>query len=254
MSTDRLNEKIDEMRRAYPSLRFLEAANQDGLTWEGPLCPIRSVSDLNALLDDLENDTPVEITVGEFAEIVHHPDCVVPHNDHRLTSQVEHPVREFVVRIVDFGNDRQPEASVLDSPIPSERWKHRWGDEGVCAYAPWEHPWSAADSSIVDFVDHVLIWLFKQNIYAQTEVWIGKETPHTTEFLFNTIKPVDRCYCGLDKIYENCHRIVHGYELHGDNWLIFEAWLSVQRSKPHRYEELVNRLPKRSAHGSLNKT
>lgn len=248
MSQERRNDKIKAMRRHYPSLRLVENTGGDELVWEGCLCPLRSVNDLNALLNDIENDREVQIIGGELSEIAHHSDCDMPHTEHRLTELIQDPIREFRVRIVDFGTNQQPEATVLDSPIPPELWRHRWGERGICAYAPWEYPWSAETSSIVEFVDHSLIWLFKQNVYSQTKVWIGKEMSHNTDFLFKTIGPTHRCFCGSEKDYGACHQDAHGRELYGIYWIFFKAWLThVQDSRYRRLETIVSWLPKKFA-------
>jgi hypothetical protein len=246
MFIDRRNEKIQAMRKAYPSLGLVNSDNEHELVWEGLLLPIRSTNDLSALLDDLENDRDIEINSGESSELVHHSKCELTHSHHRLISLIKHPIREFQIRVVDFGDDRQPQAMVINSPIPPELWKHGWRDSGVCAYAPWEYPWSDEKSSIVDFVDHVLIWLFKQNVYSQTNVWLGSEISHRVDFLLRTLKPNDRCHCGADKQYKDCHRIVNGAELYGDYWIEFEKWLRVYRPKPY-FETIAERRPRPTA-------
>lgn len=225
------------MRRAYPSLLPTEHDEGARLTWEGMLCPLRSVAELDAILEDLENDRRVEIIGGEFAEIVHASNCQVSHGQHHLAPLLTEIVQNFRIRIVDFGTDQQPQAIVVESPLPVTKWRHRIGDDGICVYAPWEYPWQGESSSIVEFVDHSLIFLFKQVVYLQTGVWLGRETPHDLEFLLTTISPTDRCSCGSVQTYEECCRPRHFINA------ALESWLRSYRLDGRRFERVVAAHP-----------
>lgn len=237
-------EKIEAMRRAYPSLGLCDPPEEGQLIWEGTLCPLRSVDELDAILDDLEHDRDIEIIAGEFSQIVHHSQCRADHVPHRLSPLITQPIQEFKIRIVDFGTDRLPEAKVLDTRIPSTKWQHLRGDSGICAYAPWTYPWRAGSSSIVEFVDHSLIWLFKQIVYLQASVWIGSETPHRAEYLLKTIGPTDKCACGSGENYEDCCRLRHGYQVYGEAWVFFEVWMATHKADRRRFEAVTRQLSK----------
>ena len=217
-------DKIESMRRAYPSLRFISDEN-DVLTWEGWVQPLLAINELDALLDDLEHDRDVIIDRGDACGIVHHTECKIEHGVHRLSHRITSPTRLFKIRIRDFQDGRLPRADVLEPKITENLRRHNWGSTGICAFAPWEYPWDLETSQIIEFVDHSLIWLLKWNVFAQTDKWLGRETSHDRRFLLNTIRPSQRCYCGLGKSYENCHRRLDGYELYRENWLFVEAWL-----------------------------
>jgi hypothetical protein len=236
MRSELRKEKIDSMRRCYPSLGVIRSENTRSVIWDGWLQPMRSDDQLDALLDDFDNDRPVEIVRGELYELRHDQECRIAHGEHRLKSKIKEPIRLFKVRVEDFGDKRVPRARVLEPHIPTDERRHNIGADGICGFAPWEHPWDPDVSQIVDFVDHSLIWLFKQTIYSQSKHWLGSETPHDTEFLLKTIKPTEPCYCGAGKNYADCHRGANRNELYGDARAFFEAWLSAYRSDFRRFE------------------
>lgn len=224
------------MRRSYPSLRVTSSEDTGSLVWKGWLQPIRSEDELDALLNDLDNDRPVEIVRGELYELRHDPECQIVHAEHKLRGKIKEPIRLFRVRVEDFGDKRVPQARVLEPPIPADERRHHLGPDGICGFAPWEHPWNPDVSQIVDFVDHSLIWLFKQTVYSQSKHWLGSETPHNIEFLLKTIKPTDPCHCGSGTNYADCHRAANRTELYGDAPRFFEAWLSAYKSDLGRFE------------------
>jgi hypothetical protein len=198
-------------------------------------------------LDDLDNDRPVDIVRGELYEIRHDRECQVIHAEHRLRSEIEEPIRLFRVRVEDFGDTRVPQSRVLEPAIPTNERRHNIGPDGICGFAPWEHQWNPDVSQIVDFVDHSLIWLFKQTVYSQSKHWLGTETPHSSAFLIKTIKPTEQCYCGSGKNYAGCHRVVNRKEIYGNAWIFFEAWLSAFNSNPSRFELSFNHLRRSSS-------
>ncbi len=237
MLSELRQEKIESMRRAYPSLRVVSSEDIGSLIWEGWLQALRSTDELDALLDDLDNDRPVDIERGDLYELRHDRECQIVHAEHRLKSKINEPIRLFRVRVEDFGDSRVPQARVLEPPIPKNERRHNIGADGICGFAPWEHPWNPDVSQIVDFVDHsLLIWLFKQTVYSQSKHWLGSETPHSTEFLLKTIKPTEPCYCGSGKNYADCHRAANRNALYGDARGFFEAWLSAYKSDLCRFE------------------
>jgi SEC-C motif-containing protein len=236
MLSELRREKIESMRRAYPSLRVVSSEDIGSLIWEGWLQAIRSTDELDALLDDLDNDRPVNIVRGELYELRHDRECQAIHAEHRLRSEIKEPIRLFRLRVEDFGDKRVPQARVLEPSIPRDERRHNFGPDGICGFAPWEHPWNPDVSQIVDSVDHSLIWLFKQTVYSQSKHWLGSETPHSTEFLLRTIKPAEPCYCGSGKNYADCHRAVNRNELYGDARGFFEAWLSAYKLDLGRFE------------------
>lgn len=229
-------EKIESMRRCYPSLALISSGDTGSVVWEGWLQPIRSADQLDALLEDLDNDRPVNIVRGELYELRHDQDCRIIHGEHRLKSKIKASIRLFKVRVEDFGDKRVPRARVLEPRIPTNERRHNIGTDGICGFAPWEHPWDPDVSQIVDFVDQSLIWLFKQTVYSQSKHWLGSETPHDTEFLLKTIKPTEPCYCGSGRNYADCHRRANRNELYGDARGFFEAWLSAYKSDSSRFE------------------
>lgn len=237
-----LQDKIESVQNNYPSLELLSELNGGNTTllWEGWVQPIRSVENLSAILDDIENNRAVIISDG--GNITHDPNCLIEHSEHRLVAQLTSASRLFKIGIEDFCSNRMPFARVLDPEITGGLRKHTWGTNGICGFEPWTYPWDANTSSIVEFIDHCIIWLFKWNVFAQTSEWIGNETPHDEKFLLNAIRPNQSCYCGNGKKYENCHRIVNGFSLFDDAWIFFEVWLKNHNSNIKRFR--IN-FPKR---------
>jgi hypothetical protein len=236
MVSDLRQEKIQSLRQAYPSLHLVSSEDVGSLIWEGWLQAIRSTDELDALLYDLDNDRHIDIVRGELYELRHDRECQVVHGEHRLRSEIKEPIRLFRLRVEDFGDKRLPQAHILEPSIPRDERRHNFGPDGICGFAPWEHPWNPDISAIVDFVDHSLIWLFKQTVYSQSKHWLGSEIPHSTEFLLKTIKPTEPCYCGSGRNYADCHRTLNRNELYGDARMFFEAWLSAYKSDLSRFE------------------
>jgi hypothetical protein len=231
-----LHDKIESVESKYPSLVLLPELNEDSskLIWEGWVQPIRSIENLSAILDDIENDRAVIISDG--GNITHDPNCPIEHSEHRLLAKITSPTRLFKIKVEDFCSDRLPFASVLEPEITEELRRHTWGRNGICGFEPWKYPWDANASSIVEFIDHCVIWLFKWNVFAQTSEWIGSETPHDEKFLLNTISPNQTCYCGSGKKYASCHRRVNLISLFGELWIFFELWLKKHNSNTKKFQ------------------
>lgn len=230
-----IQEKIDSVQNNYPSLELLSELNGDKTTllWEGWVQPIRSIEDLSAILDDIENDRAVIISNG--GNITHDPNCLLEHSEHRLLNKLTNATRLFKISVEDFCSNCQPFARMLEPEITKELRRHTWGTNGICGFEPWNYPWDENTSSIVEFIDHCVIWLFKWNVFAQTSEWIGSETPHDAKFLLNTIRPNQTCHCGSGKKYINCHRRDNLISLYGDLWIFFELWLKKHNSNIQRF-------------------
>jgi hypothetical protein len=116
------------------------------------------------------------------------------------------PCMPFKLEVKYGGDSAHPQAFILEPPLPRSKWKHLFGDGAICPYPPWERVWSWTHHSVVDFMDHVLIWLIKSIVWLQARVWIGKERRHETEYLLATIEPRAQCWCGSGKQYQDCHQ------------------------------------------------
>lgn len=227
--------KVESVELKYPSLKLVSEPD-DGtksLVWEGWVQPIRSLENLSGILDDLENDRGVSISGG--GEISHNPQCSIEHSEHRLFNRIMSPTRLFKIRVEDLGDNQLPVTHVLEPQITEESRRHTWGTNEICGFAPWQYPWDPIKSSMVEFLDHMMIWLVKWNVFAQTKEWIGSETQHDKNFLMKSIRPTQPCYCGNGKMYELCHRIVDGASLFGRIWILFEGWLSQHKLKLNRF-------------------
>lgn len=246
-----IQEKIDSVESKYPSLEFLSELSGDEttLTWEGWVQPIRSVENLSAILDDIDNDRAVIISDG--GNIKHDPECPIEHSAHRLLNNLSNPTRLFKISVEDYCSNRQPSARVLEPEITKELRKHTWGNDGICGFEPWKYPWDKNTSPIVEFIDHCIIWLFKWNVFAQTTEWLGSETPHDEEFLLKTIRPNQTCYCGSGEKYTACHRRKNLTTVYGDLWIFFELWLKRHNANNKRF---LIKLPRKFYEQSRAKT
>jgi hypothetical protein len=242
MTKENRLKQIASMNRAYPSLHLVSGENAESIVWEGWLQPVRSFDNPDALLDDLENDREVEIIHGDKIEIVHDSACKHVHNPHRLAGRITSVSDLFKIRIEVPPDGLMPTATILDPPIPPTLRRHTWGENGACPYAPWKYPWNSGSSSVVEFVNHVLIWRFKWNVYSDTGEWLGNEEEHDDAILLKGIKACDQCYCGSGQAYEACHRVVNGKACFGDNWIYLEAWLMNHHLHVDRFEKSINRI------------
>lgn len=228
------------MRQAYPSLRLVSKPDDHELIWEGILQPTRVNDELDAILDDLEHDRAVLIVGGELNEIRHHPACNIQHGDHRLSRFIAFPTREFTVRVTDGGDGSLPQTVILKPSIPETLHKHFLRD-GVCAFAPWRY---SRDEGIVSFVDHSLIWLFKWNVFSQTEPheWIGSETPHEPKYLLANVKAMDLCWCGAAETFQHCCRLATGKAAFGELWLWLEVWFLQHNANLKRFDRIIRQF------------
>lgn len=202
----RFTVSVAAMTERYPTLEFrTEVRHGKPLAvWEGWLTPIRSRHELNAILCDLDEDRPVRI--GNDATIRHDPACDPEHPLHPLLHQLKRPDRSFRVRIEFDGGPAHPAGFLLDPVVTPETRYHIFGENRVCAYAPWSDAWRAVEHTAADFTDHVLIWLFKWNVWVETNHWLGKEEDHTPLHLLTTIRPDMQCWCSNGEPYGRCHR------------------------------------------------
>lgn len=244
-------EKIDAVKSEYPTLEFLSESRGEkiALVWEGWVQPIRSVENLSAILDDIENNRAVSISDG--GNITHDENCLIEHSEHPLLNKLTNPTRLFKIRVEDYCSNRQPSAFVLEPEITEGLRKHTWGTNGICGFEPWKYPWDKNTSSIVEFIDHSVIWLFKWNVFSQTNEWLGSETSHDEEFLLDTIRPNQTCYCGSGEKYAECHRRKNLISVYGDLWIFLEFWLEKHNSNTKR---LMIKFPKKYYEQSRTKT
>jgi hypothetical protein len=201
-----MDASIEEMRAYYPqfSLSGLPMGTGPVAVWRGHVQPIQTRSNLEYLLDDLSQDRPVEIFPGGRVE--HFSDCRSSHVEHQWMEAITNPDVSFKIEVQYEGDSRHPRAYVLQPDLPPSAWKHRLGGS-ICAYAPWERVWHWQKHTVVDFMDHVLIWLIKSIVWLQAHVWIGDERQHHAEYLLRQIDPRAQCWCGSGKQYGNCHRL-----------------------------------------------
>lgn len=211
----RLDASVAQMKTWYP--RFSLSGSPIGTgpvaIWKGAVQPIRSLLNLEPLLDDLFHDRPIEVLPG--GTVQHLANCRATHKDHDWMEEITNPCVTYKLEVRYRGGPPHPRAYVLDPPLLKSK-KHMLGDGAICAYAPWEKAWSWQQDTVVDFIDHVLIWLVKTTVWLQAGVWLGEERRHDTAYLLNTIRPDAQCWCSSGAQYQNCHRSKDRLELFAD--------------------------------------
>jgi hypothetical protein len=198
---------ISAMAGCYPSLEFrLEERDSVSIAvWEGWLQPIRMRAGLTSIVCDLDADRPVAID-QDTCTIGHDPNCDKEHRTHRILKMIKHPDRRFLVRIEFKDGPSHPRGYLLDPVVTPETHYHMFTPNRICAYPPQTDVWRAADHTVADYTDHVLIWLFKWNTWVETGHWLGTEMPHDPWYLYAMISPTEQCWCGSGETYGDCHR------------------------------------------------
>lgn len=198
---------ISAMTERYPSLEFC-VEEADGCTigiWEGWLQPIRTLTELNSIVCDLDEDRPVKIN-RDSATIEHSPVCDKQHVLHKIFSSIKRPDRSFLVRVEYAGSIAHPQAFLLEPEVTNATRRHIFGENRICAYPPWTDAWQPDKHNVADFTDHVLIWLFKWNTWVETGHWLGSEAGHESLQLYSSIAHDMQCWCGSGKRYGACCR------------------------------------------------
>ena len=229
----RLDASIKDMRLYYPqfSLSGLPIGTGPIAVWRGYVQPIEPCSEVVYLLDDLSQDRPVEILSG--GTVRHCNGCCANHEEHDWMEEITNPHLGFELEIQYRGDATHPRAYVLQPDLPPSAWKHRLGG-AICAYAPWERVWQWQKQTVVDFMDHVLIWLIKAIVWLQAHVWIGDERSHSAEYLLQQIEPTAQCWCGSGKQYKSCHRPA-------DQWSMLLREIKILQILDSRNPPAVNR-------------
>lgn len=195
------------MAESYRSLEF-HVDESDGKpvgVWEGWIQPIRSHDGLNGIVCDLDADREISID-RETASIAHSPNCTANHEKYRVFERLKRPDRPFHVRIEYTGGSAHPRAWLLDPVVTPATHYHMFTGGRICAYPPQTNVWRAENHTVSDFIDHVLVWTFKWNIWVETGYWLGSEEDHDPMHLLSTIAPDMQCWCGSGKSYSECCR------------------------------------------------
>ncbi|MGH9928260.1 MAG: SEC-C metal-binding domain-containing protein [Pyrinomonadaceae bacterium] len=205
-SGPRLESSISAMKLSYPQFSLAGAPIGTGPVpiWKGWVQPIQNRESLEQLLDDVYHNRRVQILPG--GEVQHLAECEADHTDHEWMEDIINPYVRYKLELQYRGDSTHPRARVLDPFLPRSKWKHTLGDGAICPYAPWEGVWFWKDHTVVDFMDHVLIWLVKSTVWSQARVWLGEERGHDREYLLEAIKPANQCWCGSGRRYDDCHR------------------------------------------------
>lgn len=205
----RLDASVRAMDDRYPALTLISDGSDASCTavWEGWLQPIGSLRDFDLIINDLHYNRP--IMISEDGEILHNPRCKGPHDKPSIRKYLKRPSRSFKVRIEYAGRSRHPRAFMLDPVLVRRSGDHTFSDGASCAYPAWEDVWEWQRDTVADFIDHVLVWLVKWNVFDATDgaIWLGPQMDHDPTFLAATISPDAQCWCGNGKRYNTCHRL-----------------------------------------------
>lgn len=234
-STPRLETSIAEMKQFYPQFSLSGAPLGTGpmAVWRGLVQPIQTHSNVVELLDDISCDRPVAVFPGGRVE--HLADCTAGHQQRPWMEEITNPCLPFKLEVRYGGNSVHPRAYVLTPALPVSAWRHVFGDGAACPFAPWMRVWSWTMHSVVDYMDHVLLWIIKSIVWLQARTWIGKEARHEKEYLLRTIRPKDQCWCGSGSKYGSCHRSKDQRE-------ILDAFAAIQREYRNRNPYFIEPL------------
>lgn len=204
----RLDASIIAMANRYPTLTLISDGSDASsvAAWEGWLQPISSLRDFDLIINDLHYNRPILLT--EDGEIRHNPQCKEPHDKPSIRKYLKRPNRNFKLRIEYAGGSRHPRAFMLDPVLVRRPGDHTFGDGASCAYPAWEDVWEWQRDTVADFIDHILVWLVKWNVFDATggAIWLGPQKDHDPILLAATINPDAQCWCGHGKNYNICHR------------------------------------------------
>lgn len=200
----RLQHSIDAMKTEYPGFNVAYEAGElgDVAVWRGVVQPVKELTSLSAVLEDLEAERPVRVVQGE---VMHHPDCNVAHSVHALSGRLIYWRTRFELRVRYDGGLGDPRCWVITPPIPHNQRRHVWPDGSICAFMSSE-AWDVGQNDVVDFMGHAAIWLLKWNLYSQTGVWLGREHQGTPDYHLKMLAADDNCWCRSGRRYARCHR------------------------------------------------
>ena len=237
-STPRLETSIQGMKAFYPqfSLSGLPIGTGPVTVWKGIVQPIQTTSNVVELLDDISQDRRVEILPG--GHVKHLGSCRATHAEHEWMEDITDPCMQFKLEVKYGGDAAHPQAFVLEPALPRSKWNHLFKDGSICPYPPWERVWSWMSHSVVDFMDHVLIWLIKSIVWLQANLWIGQERRHDTEYLLATIDPRSQCWCSSGRKYQDCHRAKDEMLVAGR---IASIWSEYERRNPYCIDYPISR-------------
>jgi hypothetical protein len=232
--------QLNAMAVAYPSLAatLREDAEHSLLVWEGWVQPIGSPDDLDAILIDLENVSPLHVSIDGAINSRKNPKGKL----HSLSSRLRSPSPIFNIRIEYDDTGRHPRAyRTFPQVLPGS--KHTFGDGRMCPYPPWEDVWVARRDTVVDFADQAMIWLVKRYVWDETSIWLGLEMSHDPVYLFTHIKPDEQCWCASSEAYSKCDR--EGDKKRIDS--IIKNWIEKRGSQIDRIERVSRQLFRRPA-------
>ncbi|HWR35407.1 MAG TPA: SEC-C domain-containing protein [Clostridia bacterium] len=201
---NRLQKSIEQMKRYYPQFPYSEysAGMAVCAVWRGSVQPITPREDMEHILDDIAHERTVRIVGGNIG---HHPNCSVAHCRHDWMDSVTDISQSFELEVRWDGTARHPACWVLSPAIPPEKRRHMWADGSLCVFYASEGVWDHRENDVVDFMDHVPIWLAKWQVFNRTGVWIGREHYGDPRYHINTIKPSQQCWCRSGRKYVKCH-------------------------------------------------
>jgi hypothetical protein len=203
---NRIDESIRAMQGFYPDFMLeVDATRINAIAvWKGIVQPLQTINHFDELLDDIYNARPVYVQQG--GKVMHDPDCKARHTRHSWMNKISDRPIAYNLRVKYEGGPQHPRAYIVSPAIPENNARHMFRDGAICAYPPWQDVWLWQRDTVVQFMDHVLIWLINWTVWDQTQVWIGPEMPHGRPLLSLIIKPEQQCWCGSGKRFGECCR------------------------------------------------
>ena len=180
--------------------------------WVGSITPLALPSDALAVISSLAEDRYVQVHINGRVDV--DPEDLAE-------KTLDLPIDEKELRRTFFllarheGPPSHPKVFMTIPQLPG-LCPHVFGDSSLCPLLPSLGAWSWDGHSLVNYLDHIAIWLVKFSVWDATQkatgygVWIGREALHH-RILLSATPPNAQCYCGSGLRFEQCHgRITHG--------------------------------------------
>jgi hypothetical protein len=199
--SDLLERNVAAMKDQFPQFKC-ERGAAGSLSWRGIVQPIRTDRQLTELLFDIANDRAVRVLRGGVVE--HEPQCGLAHKRLEWMARLSNPFVVYRLKVNYNGGRAHPRCYVLSPRLTKKGQPHVYVDGAICPFPPWQDVWRSTRNTVVDYLDHSMIWLIKQTIWNQTALWIGSEMRHDMAFLERVVGRNQPCWCGSGNKRKNC--------------------------------------------------
>lgn len=216
----------DAARRIwYPTSEWRERTEAGARleTWQVIIEPVPPPDELAAVLADLHRDGYLNVEPG--GRLRHDPRCHAAHKLPDPLRDIAIPSAAFLVEAAFHPAPRYPVVRVLDPEVSRRTYPdhpHFYHPDVVCPFFPGDGTWRWSKDLVVDYFDHVAVWLVKSSVWLATRArtgigtWIGPDVDHDPRFLLRVVDRRDPCPCASGHPYGRCCQRVHLAIVNGD--------------------------------------